>query len=432
MSKRYDARALQEAFRRARARSDMLFALFRPEAYYERPIPLRNPVFFYDGHLDSFNWNTLFRRLLKEPSFHPAFDDLFARGIDPASEEDVPTLSAYPSREEIHAYKAEITKRLHHFLEKADPEDPRLRGGEIFYLLLEHELMHQETLLYILRELPPEKKVRPPEMPEADTGEAPTPYMVEIPPGRTFLGAARGTLDFGWDNEFEGFFTEVPGFSIDAYPVTNGQFLEFIEAGGYQERSFWDDESWAWLTRHKKTSPHFWKKVEGRWMLRSFLEEIPLPLSWPVNVTLAEARAYARFVKKRLPTEAEWQRAAFGEGEAPYPWGEEAPSPEHGNFDFQRWGHTRVGAHPRGRSASGVYDLLGNGWEWTETPFGPFSGFLPDPDYTFYSTDFFDQKHFVLKGGGPFTEARLLRRSFRNWFFWNYPYVDATFRCVAS
>jgi len=152
-------------------------------------------------------------------------------------------------------------------------------------------------------------------------------------------------------------------------------------------------------------------------------------------VSLAEARAFARWRGLRLPTEAEFHRAAYGDptgGERAFPWGAATPGREHGNFDFRCWAPTPVGAFPEGASAWGAHDLVGNGWEWTDTPFTGFPGFEPwITGYRGYSADFFDGKHFVLKGGSWATATELLRRSFRNWFQAHYPYVFAKFRCVA-
>jgi formylglycine-generating enzyme required for sulfatase activity len=162
-------------------------------------------------------------------------------------------------------------------------------------------------------------------------------------------------------------------------------------------------------------------------------ETIPLPGAWPVYVTHAEATAYARWRGARLPTEAEFQRAAYGTpegGERPFPWGDAAPDERHGLFDFHGWDPAPAGSHPDGRSAWGVADLVGNGWEWTRTPFAPFPGFRPMASYPEYSADFFDGEHFVLKGASPATAIELLRPTFRNWFRPRYPYVYATFRCV--
>jgi formylglycine-generating enzyme required for sulfatase activity len=164
-------------------------------------------------------------------------------------------------------------------------------------------------------------------------------------------------------------------------------------------------------------------------------DEMPLPLSWPVYVSHAEAAAYGRWAGKRLPTEAEWQRAAYGSiggAERGYPWGSETPGPEHGYFDFERWDPAPVDAFPRGRSAFGLDGLLANGWEWTASPFAPYAGFKPFPFYEGYSANFFDGKHYVMKGGSPRTDRSMLRRSFRNWFQPHYPYVYAGFRCTGG
>jgi formylglycine-generating enzyme required for sulfatase activity len=149
-------------------------------------------------------------------------------------------------------------------------------------------------------------------------------------------------------------------------------------------------------------------------------------------VSHAEASAYARWRSRRLPTEAEYHRAAFDGGETPrpYPWGDAPPSPQYGVFDFSSWEPQPVGTHPRGASAWGVEDLMGNGWEWTSTVFRPFPGFAASPCYPEYSADFFDESHYVMKGASPATARELLRPTFRNWFRPRYPYVYATFRCV--
>jgi gamma-glutamyl hercynylcysteine S-oxide synthase len=158
--------------------------------------------------------------------------------------------------------------------------------------------------------------------------------------------------------------------------------------------------------------------------------------SWPVYVTVAEARAYASWRGKRLQSEAEFQRACYGgPDEIPtrYPWGELAPEHRHGNFDFTSWAPTPVGSHRAGASRWGIGELVGNGWELTDTPFAPFPSFTPYmPRYPDYSKDFFDGKHFVVKGASWATPAELLRPTFRNWYQGHYPYVFAKFRCVSS
>jgi formylglycine-generating enzyme required for sulfatase activity len=228
------------------------------------------------------------------------------------------------------------------------------------------------------------------------------------------LGAQRDAIAFGWDNEFPAQDVAVDAFSVQRYPVTNAEYLEFVRAGG--------------------PMPPFWIETDGEIQLRGVFEDLPLPHSWPVYVTNEQARAYAAWKGCRVMTEAEYQRAAYGtpHGEQRrYPWGNDPPTPLHGNFDFERFDPEPVDAHPAGASAWGVHDLVGNGWEWTSTLFAPFPGFEAMASYPQYSADFFDGKHYVMKGASPVTARELIRPSFRNWFYADYPYMYAKFRCVA-
>jgi formylglycine-generating enzyme required for sulfatase activity len=199
------------------------------------------------------------------------------------------------------------------------------------------------------------------------------------------------------------------------------------------------------VQRERVSHPLFWEVPPGTpdrtgsaghpdWHWRGMFDLLPLPLAWPVYVSYAEAAAYARWRGARVMTEAEYHRAAFGSpaGERRHPWGDDAPSAAHGVFDFVRWDPDESGAHPAGRSAWGIEDLAGNGWEWTSTVFAPFPGFRPMASYPEYSADFFDGEHVVLKGASPVTAVEFIRPSFRNWFRPRYPYVYATFRCTAG
>jgi formylglycine-generating enzyme required for sulfatase activity len=238
---------------------------------------------------------------------------------------------------------------------------------------------------------------------------------------------------FGWDNEFDEHQVDVPGFSIDVHKVTNADYLEFVRAGGYEEQSLWRAPAWEWI--HKSGIRHapFWKPHNDEFRLRAMFAETPFQPFWPVYVSHAEAEAYSRWKGKSLPTEAQFHRAAFGGPsgtERAHPWGNEQPQRRFGNFDFDKWDPCHVGAHPDGRSAFGIAGLVGNGWEWTSTLFTPFEGFSPFSFYPGYSADFFDDNHYVLKGGSPRTAGLLLRRSFRNFFQPMYGNVYSAFRCV--
>jgi formylglycine-generating enzyme required for sulfatase activity len=254
--------------------------------------------------------------------------------------------------------------------------------------------------------------------------------------GRATLGAARGSIPFGWDNEFGAETVDAGAFDIDAHNVTNADWLAFVEAGGYRTSSLWEPDDWAWIAREGIAHPGFWVARGDGFAWRGMFDEIELPRAWPVYVTLAEARAFARWSGRALMTEAEYHRAAFGAPGADgtprrHPWGDAEPGEGHGWFDFAGWDPAPAGAHPAGASAWGVHDLAGNGWEWTSTAFAPFAGFEPMPSYPEYSADFFDGDHFVMKGASPVTARELLRPTFRNWFRPRYPYVYASFRTVS-
>jgi gamma-glutamyl hercynylcysteine S-oxide synthase len=404
----------------ARAQTDKLFEIVRPDSLYDRPIAERHRIVFYIGHLEAFDWNLL-RSETKAQPFDAELDKLFAFGIDPVDgglPSDQP--SDWPALEQVRSYAARVRQEL----ERVDNVSELLLNTAI-----EHRLMHAETLAYMLHQLPIEKKIRQPQADVAERGQ-PRPEMIEVPEGPVTLGLSGDAADFGWDNEYDAHTVSVPAFAIDRYKITNGQFLEFLRAGGYQERSLWTAADWEWRSKYDVSHPASWKRTGDSWSLETMFDEIPLPLSWPVYVSQAEASAYARRAGKRLPTEAEWQRAAYGSDERRFPWGDETPGPEHGYFHFGRWDPSPVDAFPRGRSAFGLDGLQANGWEWTATPFGPFEGFRAFPFYEGYSANFFDGKHFVMKGGSPRTDRSMLRRSFRNWFQPHYPYVYAGFRCA--
>ena len=410
--------ALQERLNSARRLTDSIFARLTPEALYSRPIPERHRLIFYLGHLEAFDWNLVCRKTLNVATFSPQFDTLFEFGIDPPvgqAASDQP--SDWPEVQDIQTYNLRVRAIIDELLDQT-PE-------QIIQVILEHRLMHAETLAYLLHNLPYDQKT-PAVTPQVYSAKPLPNPMIEIAPGLATLGQKRG--EFGWDNEFDEHRVHVPDFRVSKYKITNGQYLDFVRNGACPPN--------FWLQRPNKT--------QTDWFYRGMFSEVPLPLNAPVYVTHAEASAYARWVGKQLPTEAQFHRAAYGtpphetsgHSERPYPWGSAEPGgsakpgARQGNFNFHQWDPMDVDAHPTGDSAFGVSQLVGNGWEWTSTKFGPFPGFEPMSFYPGYSRNFFDEEHYVMKGGSPVTAACMLRRSFRNWFRPNYPYVYASFRLV--
>jgi iron(II)-dependent oxidoreductase len=423
---------------RGRARSKAIFDLIDENAYYSQPIALRHPIVFYEGHLPAFSFNTLIKRGLGRPGIDARLEQLFARGIDPHESRAGAggAAAGWPSRREVQEFANEADRQIRDALARAEidqPGHPLLDRGEAVFTILEHEAMHQETLLYMWHRLPIEQKRRPTGYAPRVEGALPRQQWIEVAAGRATLGRDRDELAFGWDNERPRAVADVTAFAIERHDVTNAAYLEFVEAGGYDESRWWRPDDWEWVHNQDVRHPLFWERHDGRWYWRGMFDLVPLPAAWPVYVSHAEASAYAAWRGWRLPSEAEFQRAAYGTAAGPerqHPWGDAPPEPRHGAMDFSSWDPVPAGSHPAGQSAWGIDDLVGNGWEWTSTPFAPFDGFAAMPSYPEYSADFFDGEHFVMKGASPVTAKELLRPTFRNWFRARYPYVYSTFRCA--
>ena len=410
-----DRAALADRYRAGRARSAALFASVAPSAYYDAPIPLRHPFVFYEGHLPGFAYLVLHERALHGARIDPQLELLFERGIDPGSLDLAHRhrRNDWPDRATVRRFGAACDAALIDDIAHAnlsDPSNPLLVDAEALFNILEHEEMHHETLSYIINRLPAGAKHAPAAEFRDVMPQRRDP--IAIAAGSATLGQRRGAA-FGWDNEFDEHVVDVAAFGIDAHDVTNGDYLAFVRDGG--------------------APPPFWIERDGAWWLRGMYHELALPLSWPVYASHDLAEAFCAWSGARLPNEAEYHRAAFGTpagDERAFPWGSAAPAPQHGNFDFRRFDPEPAGSSPAGASAWGVEDLIGNGWEWTSTPFAPFAGFTTMASYPQYSADFFDGKHYVMKGASPVTSRNLVRRSFRNWFYADYPYMYATFRRV--
>jgi iron(II)-dependent oxidoreductase len=409
----FDPEFLKRTFRKNRSQSDGLFSLVKA-AIYERPLPRRNPFIFYLGHLPVFSYVTL-ARAFELPPIDAHFEQLFIRGIDPASDDEATALQpeAWPTIEQVEHYSRKADAAIERLLDRANEhfEHPMLVNGEALFTILEHEQMHQETLMYLMTCLADDKKNLGVYRADRGFGTSPQAERITIPGGRVTLGARRSIQAFGWDNEFDETYVDVPSFALDSLPVTNGQFLEHVRQGA--------------------TAPLHWFERNGEWFIHTALGALALPLDWPVYASNAQAQQFARSRNARLMTEPEYHRAAFGTPEGTerlYPWGDNAPNDMHGNFNFRRMLPEPVGVSPTGRSAWGVHELIGNGWEMTATPFLPLPGFVPMASYPQYSADFFDGQHFVVKGASPVTAQPLIRRSLRNWFFADYPYAFTKFR----
>ncbi|MFL6209608.1 MAG: SUMF1/EgtB/PvdO family nonheme iron enzyme [Pyrinomonadaceae bacterium] len=396
------------------------------------------PVIWHLAHIGVFEAYWLLQKLAGEP----APDERYERIFDPIS---TPREASQhlPTRCAMEAYLTRVRASVLRQLERSDfnPDELLLRDAYIYNLVLEHEQQHQETLAYLLHLLDPAQKLRP-QLTDANalTIAAPAPPrdMISVAAGTCVLGAPWPT--FVYDNELPAHTVHVPAFKIDRLLTTNGEFAEFIASGGYERREWWSAEGWTWREKEGWTCPLYWTRTNatanGRWHARTMFDEGVLALDHPVvGISWYEAEAYAQFVGKRLPTEAEWEKAAAWDAHAErkrlFAWGDDAPDATHCNFDFRYWGTTPVGSFPAGASATGCLDMNGNVWEWTSDPFAGFPGFRAYP-YPEYSEVWFDGDHRVLKGGSWATRAPLLRTSFRNFFRRHFRIAFAGIRCAVD
>ena len=417
-------RAEEIAAHMAATRADtlQLFDLARRESdLHASPGFGFRPIIWHLAHIGVFEAYWLLQKLAGEPAPDARYERIFDPITTPREEsKDLPT------RREMEAYLTRVRARVLRLLDRANfaAAEPLLRDGYIFNLVLEHERQHQETLAYLLHLHDPAQKLRPQAAQFIEPGGPPAPpNMIEVPAGECVLGAP-WPMVFVYDNELPAHTVNVPAFKIDRLLTTNEEFAHFIAEGGYERREWWDAAGWAWREKENWTCPLYWTRNgaddNGDWRARTMFDESALALDHPViGVSWYEAEAYASFCGNRLPTEAEWEKAAAWETGANakrlFAWGDDAPTKSRGNFDFRYWGTTPVGSFPAGASATGCLDMNGNVWEWTAAPFAGYPGFKAYP-YPEYSETWFDTDHRVLKGGSWATRPTLLRTSFRNFF----------------
>ncbi|RKG88020.1 ergothioneine biosynthesis protein EgtB [Corallococcus terminator] len=422
----WKARALKE-LEAGRARLQAMLAPVPEVELMRQHSPLMSPLVWDVAHVANYEEQWLLRALGAQAFTDPAFDAIYDAFRHPRS-----TRSTLPllEPEAAWAYATRVREAVRAHLEVLPVEsaDPLLAGGYVFGMVAQHEQQHAETLAATLQ-LMTHGEYHPVEPPRHQPGAVPQ-HEVLIPGGPVRLG---GSDAWAYDNEKPRHAVDVAPFLLDAHPVTTGDYLVFVESGGYEDPRWWDPKGFAWIQAEGIRHPLFWMpRGQHVWLRRHFSTVEPLPRDEPVqHVSWYEADAYARWAGKRLPTEAEWEKAAQGSDgvERVYPWGNDAPTDAHANLGGTRWGPSPVGSHPLGRSADGVFGLLGDVWEWTSSDFQPYAGFRAFP-YREYSEVFFGTESKVLRGGAWASAPVAVRNSFRNWDFPIRRQIFAGFRCA--
>ncbi len=416
----------------ARERTMQLVAPLSDDDLARQHDPLMSPILWDLGHIAHFEELWLTRNLEGPIEFveMPGLYNPFEHPRSARGELPLPRLAR------VQAVMDEIRARVLARLEEADFDSgpALLRDAYVYNMVLQHEYQHNETMLQTLQlkqgapYLPLTQRALP-----AGSGLAPG-AMVRFPGGAVAIGTDDRSA--AYDNERPVHQVHVAPFWIDVTPVTNGAFLEFVEAGGYRRRSYWSDAGWRWLQEAGVTAPKHWSKEQGEWTTRTMGQVRRLdPARSVCHVCYHEAEAYARFAGKRLPTEIEWEAAASWDPETGtkrrYPWGAEPPTLELANLDQLAFDTAPVGAYPLGRSPIGCHQMIGDVWEWTSSDFTEYPGFESFP-YREYSEVFFGSEYKVLRGGSWATRPGAVRNSFRNWDYPIRRQIFSGFRCARN
>ncbi|AJE03225.1 5-histidylcysteine sulfoxide synthase [Geobacter pickeringii] len=404
------------------------------ETFYLRADRLRHPLIFYFGHTATFFINKLTIARVIDTRINPRFESMFAVGVDEMSWDDLDaTHYDWPTRQAVKEYRDKARELVDGLIRRLPLKLPVTWEDPFWAIMMgiEHERIHLETSSVLIRQLPIDQVVQLPFWDICrEAGEPPANALLPVPAGTVVLGKPKDHPLYGWDNEYGRHEAEVAGFRAARCLTSNREYLEFVEAGGYRDRQWWTEEGWNWRTFREAEHPLFWVKGDGGWKLRTMASVIDLPWNWPVEVNYLEAKAFCAWKSARtglpirLPTEDEWNRLRDVSAIPDQPWWERAP----GNINLEHWSSSC----PVDRFRFGdFYDVIGNVWQWTETPIYPFHGFEIHPWYDDFSTPTFDTRHNLIKGGSWISTGneatRDSRYAFRRHFF-----QHAGFRYVES
>jgi len=393
-------------------------------AYYQKSISLRHPLIFYFGHTATFFVNKLVLAGLVEARVNPDFESMFAIGVDEMSWDDLDEAHYdWPTVGEVKVYRAQVSELINHLIQTIPLSLPITWEDPWWTIMMgiEHEHIHLETSSVLIRQQNIEWVQPLPEWaPCRESGEAPINDFVKIPAGEVTIGKDYDDPYYGWDNEYGNHQASVSEFKAARYLVSNQEFFEFVQAGGYQDERFWLEEGLEWLRYTKSTHPSFWVDSDAGWQLRLMTEIVDMPWDWPADVNYHEAKAFCNWLAEktgelvRLPTEDEWYRMADFAGV------KELEQDQASNANLHLDHH--ASSCPVNRYAHGdLYDVVGNVWQWTETAIYPFDNFKVHPFYDDFTMPTFDGRHNLFKGGSWIScgnESRLSARyAFRKHFF---------------
>lgn len=426
---------IREYFLKTYGIYEKLFEVMKDdESYYLTADPLRHPLVFYFGHTATFFINKLVLAKLIDKRINPTFESIFAIGVDEMSWDDLNQEHyKWPKIADIREYRDRVKEKVLGLIDTMPLTMPISWESPFWPILMgiEHERIHLETSSVLIRQLPLERvisssfwKVCPIDTPVVKN------ELLEVKGKELRLEKKKDDALYGWDNEYGLHVSFVKDFNASKYLVSNAEFLAFIEAGGYENERYWSEEGWKWRTYKEAKMPLFWRQTAEGYRLRTMVEEIEMPWSWPVEVNYLEAKAFCNWKSEkegksiRLPSEDEWYVLRDSHIQNDEPFWDKAP----GNVNLEYF----ASSVPVDTFAFGdFYDVIGNVWQWTETPINGFDGFEVHPLYDDFSVPTFDDRHNLIKGGSWISTGNELIRSSR-YAFRRHFYQHAGFRYVES
>ena len=392
--------------------------------------PIMSPLVWDLAHIGNQEELWLVRDAGRREAVRSDIDDLYDAFKHPRR--DRPALPLLDPAESL-AYTREVRAKALDVLAEVPLEGRRLTGdGFVFGMVVQHEQQHVETMLATHQLRSGAAVLDAPPAPAPAVDPARLPRDVYVPGGPFTMGTS--VEPWALDNERPAHRVDVPAFRIDTFPVSNAEFAAFADDGGYADPRWWTPRGWDHVRAAGLAAPGNWTRVGGAWWRRRFGRDEPVPPGEPVqHVTWYEADAYARWSGARLPTEAEWEKAARWDPATGrsrrYPWGDEDPTPERANLGGAHLGPAPLGAYPAGASPLGVHQLIGDVWEWCASDFRGYPGFEPFP-YREYSEVFFGGDYRMLRGGSWATDRAACRGTFRNWDHPVRRQIFTGFRCA--
>jgi len=401
------------------------------EVFYQKSEITRHPMIFYFGHTATFFINKLINMKIIDKRINSDFESIFAVGVDEMSWDDVESSHyAWPTVDDVREYRHSVKQRVDELIMSLPLTLPIAQDSDMWIILMgiEHERIHIETSLVLHRQMPLEfiKEVDEFNL-CVESSTAPKNEMITIISGEVKLGKERSHNLYGWDNEYGVFNESVEEFKVSKYLVSNSEYMEFVLSGGYENRDYWDDEGRKFLDITKVKYPHFWIKDGEVYKYRTISSVIDMPLSFPVDVNALEAEAFCRYksqkegVKYLLPSESEYRVIYEQSGEG------EISNSENANLNLSYYSSCPIDKY----NFNGIYDVVGNVWQWSRTPIRGFDGFEVHEAYDDFSTPTFDDKHSLILGSSWASSGNLIMK-YSRYAFRKHFYQHAGFRYVIS